>query len=131
MEQYKYRPIRFYFTCFVATWSFWIAAAILSRTPNDNGLSTLLMLFGLIAPSITAITTVLASGCKALKQDLKRKIIGFYRIKPFNILLAILLFAAVVHAVWRGAETVFRYRGFFFFGGRYFCSDDNLACFCN
>ena len=96
MEQYKYRPIRFYFTCFVATWSFWIAAAILSRTPNDNGLSTLLMLFGLIAPSITAITTVLASGCKALKQDLKRKIIGFYRIKPFNILLAILLFAAVV-----------------------------------
>lgn len=96
MEQYKYRPIRFYITCFAATWSFWIAAAILSRTPNDNGLSTLLMLFGLIAPSITAITTVLTSGCKALKQDLKRKMIGFYRIKPLNILLAILLFAAIV-----------------------------------
>ena len=96
MKPYKYRPIRFYITCFVATWSFWIAAAILSRTPNDNGVSTVLMLCGLIAPSITAVVTVLTSGCQALKEDLKRKIIGFYRIKPLNILLAILLFAAVV-----------------------------------
>ncbi len=96
MEEYKYRPVRFYTICFVATWSFWIAAAILSRTPNDNGLSVLLMLLGLIAPSVTAITTVLTSKCRALKQDLKRKIIGFYRINPISILLAILLFAAVV-----------------------------------
>lgn len=96
MEQYKYRPVRFYITCFAATWSFWITAAILSRTPNDNGLSTLFMLFGLIAPSVTAVITVLTSGSPALRQDLKRKIIGFYRIKPKYILLAILLFAAVV-----------------------------------
>lgn len=96
MEQYKYKPVRFYFTCFVTTWSFWIAAAIASKTPNDNGLSALLMLLGLIAPSVTAIATVLTSGCKALKQDLKRKIVGFYRLKPYNIVLAILLFAAIV-----------------------------------
>ena len=96
MEQYKYKPVRFYFTCFVTTWSFWIAAAIASKTPNDNGLSALLMLLGLIAPSVTAIATVLTSGCKALKQDLKRKIVGFYRLKPCNIVLAILLFAAIV-----------------------------------
>lgn len=96
MEQYKYKPVRFYFTCFVTTWSFWIAAAIASKTPNDNGLSALLMLLGLIAPSVTAIATVLTSGCKALKQDLKRKIVGFYRLKPYNIALAILLFAAIV-----------------------------------
>lgn len=96
MEPYKYRPVRFYITCFAATWSFWIAAAMISRTPNGNGVSTLLMLLGLIAPSITAITTVLTSGSKALKQDFKRKIIGFYRIQPKSILLAILLFAAVV-----------------------------------
>lgn len=96
MEQYKYKPVRFYFTCFVTTWSFWIAAAIASKTPNDNGLSALLMLLGLIAPSATAIATVLTSGCKALKQDLKRKIVGFYRLKPYNIVLAVLLFAAIV-----------------------------------
>lgn len=96
MEQYKYRPFRFYITCFSVTWTFWSAAAILSKTPNDNGLSVLFMLFGLIAPSVTAVTTVLTSGSKALKQDLKRKIVGFYRIKPKSILFAILLFAAVV-----------------------------------
>ena len=39
MAQYKYRPVRFYLTCFAITWTFWIAAAVLSRTPNDNGLS--------------------------------------------------------------------------------------------
>ena len=80
MTQYKYRPVRFYLTCFAATWAFWIAAAVLSRTPSDNGLSTILMLLGLIAPSATAIITVLTSGSKALKQDLKRKIVGFYKL---------------------------------------------------
>jgi len=96
MTTYKYRPVRFYATCFAATWTFWIAAAILSRTPNDNGISTILMLLGLIAPSVTAVITVLTSGSDVLKQDLKRKIVGFYRIKPIYILLAVLLFAAVV-----------------------------------
>ena len=27
MTAYKYRPLRFYATCFAATWTFWIAAA--------------------------------------------------------------------------------------------------------
>lgn len=98
MAQYKYRPVRFYLTCFAITWACWIAAAVLSRTPNDNGLSIILMLFGLIAPSATAMITVLTSGCKALKQDLKRKIVGFYRIKPLNILLA----SVIEETAWRG-----------------------------
>ncbi len=96
MTTYQYRPVRFYATCFAATWSFWIVAAILSRTPNANGISTILMLLGLIAPSVTAVITVLTSGSDALKQDLKRKIVGFYRIKPIYILLAVLLFTSVV-----------------------------------
>ena len=96
MEQYKYRPIRFYSICFASTWLFWITAAIISRKPNENGLSVLLMLLGLIAPSVAAVTTVLTSGSKALKQDLKRKLVGFYRIHPLNILTAVFLFAAVV-----------------------------------
>lgn len=96
MTTYRYRPVRFYLTCFAITWAFWITAAVLSGTPRDNGLSTVLMLLGLMAPSVTAIITVLTSGSTPLKQDLKRKLVGFYRIKPLNILLAILLFAAVV-----------------------------------
>ena len=95
-EEYKYRPVRFYITCFVSTWIFWIAAAFISRSENDNGVSMILMLFGLLSPAVTAITTVLTSKNKTLKQDLKRKIIGFYRIKPLSILAGIIGFMVIV-----------------------------------
>lgn len=96
MEQYKYRPLRFYATCFAVTWAFWITAAIISGTQNDNGLSSLLMLLGLIAPAVTAVVTVLTSGSKELKQDLKGKLIGFYRLKPSSILFAVSGFIVIV-----------------------------------
>lgn len=96
MKQYKYKPVRFYVTCFAVTWAFWILAAIISRSEKDNGISTLLMLSGLITPAVTAVVTVLTSGSKALKADLKRKLIGFYRIKPLSILAAVVLFMAIV-----------------------------------
>lgn len=96
MEEYTYRPIRFYITCFVFTWIFWIAAAIISKSENDNGISMLLMLFGLLSPAVTAVTTVLTSKNDPLKQDLKRKIIGFYRIKPLSILAGIIGFMVIV-----------------------------------
>ena len=95
MEHYTYRPVRFYVICFMATWTFWIAAAILGSSDSD-GVSMTLMLLGLLAPAVTAIITVAASGNHALKQDLKRKIVGFYRIRPMNILLAIVFFAGIV-----------------------------------
>lgn len=98
MKQYQYKPLRFYLTCFALTWAFWITAAMIGRSANDNGLSTVLMLFGLISPAVTAVTTVLTSGSKALKADLKRKLVGFYRIKPLNILAAILVFMLLVIA---------------------------------
>lgn len=83
-------------TCFLATWAFWIAASIISKSGNDNGISTAFMLLGLLAPAVTAVATVLTSGSKALKQDLKRKLVGFYRIKPLSILLAVVGFMAIV-----------------------------------
>lgn len=96
MEKYRYRPLRFYATCFAVTWTFWISAAVISKSPNDNGVSTLLMLLGLISPAVIAVITVLTSGNKALKADLKRKLIGFYRIKPLSILMAIVGFMVIV-----------------------------------
>ena len=96
MKPYTYRPLRFYMTCFAATWAFWIAAAFISRSANDNGISMVFMLFGLMAPAVTAVVTVLTSKSKALKQDLKRKLVGFYRIKPLSILAAIVGFMAIV-----------------------------------
>lgn len=96
MGQYRYRPVRFYATCFAVTWAFWISAAIISKSPNDNGISSLLMLLGLTSPAVIAVITVLTSGSKALKADLKRKLIGFYRIKPLSILSAVVVFMVII-----------------------------------
>ena len=96
MEPYRYRPLRFYITCFVVTWIFWIFAAVISKSPNDNGISALLMLFGLTAPAVIAVITILTSGNKALKADLRRKLIGFYCIKPLSMIAAIFGFMAIV-----------------------------------
>ena len=92
MEHYIYKPKRFYLTVFALTWGFWILAIIFQNTP----MLYVFMLLGLIAPAATAITTVLTSKNKMLKDDLKRKIVGFYRIRPIYILLAVIIFAVVV-----------------------------------
>ena len=59
-------------------------------------MSALLMLLGLTAPAVTAVITVLTSGNTALKADLRRKLIGFYRIQPLSILAAVLGFMVIV-----------------------------------
>lgn len=46
-EKYQYRAIRFYVTCFAATWAFWTAVAVIGR---KNDIAMTLMLFGLMAP---------------------------------------------------------------------------------
>lgn len=96
VERYRYRPLRFYVTCFAVTWIFWILAAVISKSPNDNGVSSLLMLAGLTAPAVIAVITVLTSGDRALKTDFKRKLTGFYRIRPRSILAAVVGFMAIV-----------------------------------
>lgn len=96
MEQYKYRPFGFYITCFAVTWIFWISASVISKSTNDNGISSLLMLLGLTVPAVTAIITVLTSGSRILKEDLKRKLTGFYRIDPLSILAAVVGFMAII-----------------------------------
>ena len=92
MEQYTYKPKKFYFIVFALTWSFWMLAIIF----KNSSLLFPLMFLGLITPAITAITFVFASKNELLKKDFKRKIVGFYRIKPLYILLAILAFGIAV-----------------------------------
>ena len=95
MKPYQYRPIRFYVICFSATWAFWITAAVLSRAEDGGGISPVLMLLGLLAPAVTAVVTVLTSNSAALKQDLKRKLVGFYRIRPLSIFAAVAGFMVI------------------------------------
>ncbi len=94
MEHYTYKPVRFYVTVFALTWGFWILALIFKNEPP----MFVFMLLGLIAPAATAVFTVLGSGNKMLKEDLKRKIIGCYRVKPLYLILSVLIFGAGVAA---------------------------------
>ena len=90
-EPYRYRPVLFFALAYLFTWIFWIPAIFVSQ---DIGV--VLMLLGLIAPAVVSTVFVLVSGSDVLKQDLKNKIIGFYKVKWLNVLLAILVFAAIV-----------------------------------
>lgn len=94
MEKYVYRPVRFYLITFAATWFWWLFAILF----NEGTILYLGMFLGLISPAVVAIVTVFTSKNKALINDFKTKLVGFYRIKPRYIVIAVLVFAAIVAA---------------------------------
>ncbi len=102
MEHYTYRPVRFYLTVFAFTWGFWLISLLFKNTP----LMFVTMLLGLIAPSVIAVVTILTSKNKMLKEDLKRKLIGCYRIRPLYILIAVAIFGVAV-AISIGISVLF------------------------
>lgn len=92
-KKYKYRPVLFFALAYLFTWIFWIPAIFVKEN-----LGAALMLLGLLAPAVVSTVFVLASGSRALKKDLKLKLIGFYKVNWLNVLLAILVFAGIVAA---------------------------------
>ena len=92
-KNYRYRPILFFALAYLFTWIFWIPAIFV---PQSIGAA--LMLIGLLAPGAVSTVFVLVSGSKELKTDLKNKIIGFYKVKWGNVVLAIIVFALIIVA---------------------------------
>jgi len=90
-KQYRYRPVLFFVTAYIFTWVFWIPAIF---TPES--VSPVLMLIGLIAPATVSTVFIMQSGSDVLKQDLKNKIVGFYKVKWTNVLWAVMIFAMVI-----------------------------------
>ncbi len=90
-KQYRYRPVLFFLMAYIFTWLFWIPAIF---TPES--ISPALMLIGLIAPAAVSTVFVMVSGADALKQDLKNKLVGFYKVKWMNVLWAVIIFAIVI-----------------------------------
>ena len=93
MKKYKYRPALFFVLAYLFTWMFWLPAIFV---PENIGI--ILMLIGLIAPAVISTIFVLASDSEALKQDLKNKVFGFYKVKWQNVILAIIVFVAIIVA---------------------------------
>lgn len=95
MEQkYIYRPVRFYVITFALTWFFWALAI----AAGEGTWLFLFMFLGLVSPAAVAVTTVLSSKNRALKDDLKRKLLSAHRLNPKNIALAVIVFAFIVAA---------------------------------
>ena len=93
MTKYRYRPVLFFLLAYLFTWVFWVPAIFL---PENAG--SILMVIGLLAPAVVSTLFILLSCSKPLKQDLKNKLVGFYKVKWGNVLLAVGVFAAVVAA---------------------------------
>ena len=87
---YRYSPVLFFALAYLFTWIFWIPAIFIK---GNTG--TFLMMLGLIAPAVVSTLFVVFSGSDALKKDLRQKIVGFYKVKWMNVLLAILVFAGI------------------------------------
>lgn len=94
MKKYTYRPVKFYVTTFACTWFWWLFAILFNKgISSDVG-----MLLGLMSPAVIAVITVFSSKNEALIRDFKNKLTGFYRVKPRNIIEAVVVFALVVVA---------------------------------
>ena len=92
-SNYRYRPVLFFVLTYIVTWGFWIPAIFLSEN-----VALTLMFFGLLAPAVISTLFVIFSGSDLLKQDLKNKLIGFYKVRWLNVLMAIVVFVAVIVA---------------------------------
>lgn len=90
-NDYRYRPVLFFVYAYLFTWVFWIPAIFTSE-----GVSPILMLLGLLAPAVVSTVFVMTSGSDAPKQDLKNKLVGFYKVKWLNVLWAVVVFAIVI-----------------------------------
>ena len=88
---YRYRPVLFFALAYLFTWIFWIPAIF---APGNLGAA--LMFTGLLAPAAVSTVFVLVSKSDLLKKDLKIKLIGLYKVKWRNVLLAVLQFAGIV-----------------------------------
>ncbi len=91
MTTYKYRPVLFFALAYLFTWIFWIPATFL-----EGNIAAVLMLTGLLAPAVVSTVFVLVSGSDLLKKDLKIKLIGFYKVKWINVLIAVLQFVGII-----------------------------------
>lgn len=89
--KYKYRPVLFFLMAYLFTWIFWVPAIFV----NEN-LGSVLMVLGLFAPPVVSTVFVLVSGSDVLKQDLKNKLIGFYKVKWGNVAISIVVFAVII-----------------------------------
>lgn len=80
------RPGLFYFLSICTSWISWFIAAYLSHLEAYQRVSGILMLIGLVSPTVVAFTMIYVND--NLKKDLSERLFTFTALKPFYVLLA-------------------------------------------
>jgi len=121
--KYVFKPRKFYLITLVATWILWFAAAFFSHQHSDAmfGVAMAFMFLGLCVPCVMAFIFVKNSKSENLKKDYKEKLCGFFRINPKNLILATVIFGALIAAsigvslLFGESKDQFRFAGGFSF----------------
>lgn len=114
MDQYTYKPWKFFALSISITWVLYCVAVYFSYQPDQEGMQILWTAAGGIAPSIIALCMIYGSGSTALKRDLPGRLLRLngagLRYLPVVILLfpASLLAAAAISLLYGGSPDQFR-----------------------
>lgn len=96
--KYIFKPKKFYLVTLAVTWILWIAAVVFSKFEGSGMFvaAMALMFLGLCVPAVMAFIFVKLSNSDALKRDYKEKLCGFFRLNIKNLLLAAVVFIAII-----------------------------------
>lgn len=101
-DSYRYRPAPYFACAYVVTWVLWFIGAYLAQQEGRAAYSLVFNLLGLLlGPTGVALFFVLVSGNSPLKRDYWDRIINLGRIRPFYLLIALVLpFVLLLTAIW-------------------------------
>lgn len=96
ISNYKYKPLFYFSTTFLATFGLWLAGAYLSFQENNNGLYMLLMLPGLMAPFLMSLVMIFTSKNSDLIKDFANRLINPKLIRPKVLPVLVLIMPLTV-----------------------------------
>jgi len=83
---YTYKPLQFFLMTMIGTWIFWFAAAYLSHQKGYEKWQLLLMVAGLLVPSIVAVAMIYDSGNSSLIKSFWERLF-LYKIGSSSLLI--------------------------------------------
>lgn len=81
ISEFKYKPLRYFFITFAATFILWFIGAYMSFQADSNGLHMVFLLAGLAAPFLISLVMILGSDRPDLKREFIDRLINPRRIR--------------------------------------------------
>ena len=100
MKQYNYKPGLFFSITYLLTWFPWFLSSYFSHKPGNEGLSLILMILGLLVPTLVSLFMIFSSKKKELIIDFKNRLTNFKLIRKSSYLWLLLMPAVVVISIF-------------------------------